>query len=97
MNLLTSVTRFIEFYVCKGDDQMNREEWLCGFRFRVRQLMNEKNITQRELAYKLYISEAAVSRLLNGNLMPSMKTVINISYALNVSIDRIAYLGGRIN
>lgn len=76
---------------------MKREEWLCSFRFRVRQLMNEKNVTQRELADKLYISEAAVSRLLNGNLMPSMKTVINISYALNVSIDRIAYLGGRIN
>lgn len=76
---------------------MKREEWLCGFRFRVRQLMNEKNVTQRELADELYISEAAVSRLLNGNLMPSMKTVINISYALNVSIDRIAYFGGRIN
>lgn len=76
---------------------MKREEWLCGFRFRVRQLMNEKNVTQRELADELYISEAAVSRLLNGNLMPSMKTVINISYALNVSIDSFTYFCGRIN
>ena len=76
---------------------MKREEWLCGFRFRVRQLMNEKNVTQRELADELYISEAAVSRLLNGNLMPSMKTVINISYALNVSIDSFTYFCGRID
>lgn len=76
---------------------MTRYEWLCKFRLKLRQLMDEKGVTQRELADKLYVSEATVSKYINGELMPSVRMVINISYALNVSIDSFAYFCGRIN
>lgn len=76
---------------------MTRYEWLCKFRLKLRQLMEEKGVTQRELADKLYVSEATVSKYINGELMPSVRMVINISYALNVSIDSFTYFCGRIN
>lgn len=76
---------------------MTRYEWLCKFRLKLRQLMEDKGVTQRELADKLYVSEATVSKYINGELMPSVRMVINISYALNVSIDSFTYFCGRIN
>lgn len=76
---------------------MTRQEWLDRFGLKLRQLMKEKGITQRELADKLYVSEATVSKYANGNMMPSVRMVINISYALNVSIDSFTYFCGRIN
>lgn len=76
---------------------MTRQEWLDRFGLKLRQLMKEKDITQRELADKLYVSEATVSKYANGNMMPSVRMVINISYALNVSIDSFTYFCGRIN
>lgn len=76
---------------------MTRQEWLDRFGLKLRQLMKEKGITQRELADKLYVSEATVSKYANGNMMPSVRMVINISYELNVSIDSFTYFCGRIN
>lgn len=76
---------------------MTRYEWICKFRLKLRQLMDEKGMTQKELADKLYVSEATVSKYINGELMPSVRMAINISYALNVSIDSFTYFCGRIN
>lgn len=76
---------------------MTRQEWLYKFSLKLRRLMEEKNITQRELADKLYVSEVTVSKYVNGNMMPSVRMVINISYELNVSIDSFTYFCGRIN
>lgn len=76
---------------------MTRQEWLDRFSLKLRQLMKEKDITQRELADKLYVSEVTVSKYVNGNMMPSVRMVINISYELNVSIDSFTYFCGRIN
>lgn len=76
---------------------MTRYEWICKFRLKLRQLMDEKGMTQRELADKLYVSEATISKYISGELMPSVRMVINISYELNVSIDSFTYFCGRIN
>lgn len=76
---------------------MTRSEWCCRFGNELRKLLEEKDMTQKELADKLYLSEATVSQYVNGNIMPSIKMVINISYVLNVSIDSFTYFGGRIN
>ena len=75
---------------------MTKSEWCCRFGNKLRKLLEEKDMTQNELADKLYISKSTVSRLINGDLMPSIKMVVNISYALNVSIDSFTYFGGRI-
>lgn len=76
---------------------MTRQEWLDRFSLKLRQLMKEKDITQRELADKLYVSEVTVSKYVNGNMMPSVRMFINISYELNVSIDSFTYFCGRID
>ena len=76
---------------------MTRSEWCCRFGNKLRKLLEDKDMTQKELADKLYVSESFISRLLNGSKMPSIKMVINISYALNVSIDSFTYFGGRID
>lgn len=76
---------------------MTRQEWLYKFSLKLRRLMEEKNVTQRELADKLYVSEVTVSKYVNGNMMPSVRMIINISYELNASIDSFTYFCGRIN
>lgn len=76
---------------------MTRYEWLGRFSLKLRQLMDEKGMTQRELADKLYVSEVTVSKYINGELMPSVRMIVNISYELNASIDSFTYFCGRIN
>ena len=47
----------------------------------------EKNITQSELAEKLYVSDRAVSKWENGNCLPDANTMSELCKILNVSIN----------
>lgn len=61
---------------------------------RIKQLLEEQNMTQKELSDKAYLSESCISRILSGNRMPSVKAIINISKAFNVKIiDIVQYVG----
>jgi len=55
------------------------------FQIRVKKLMNEKNISQRELANLSGISESSISRYLSGDLKPRMDILSNISKVFGVS------------
>lgn len=43
--------------------------------------------TQKSLAYKLNITEGALSQLLNGKSKPSAKRLYDISHILNIDIS----------
>ncbi len=53
---------------------------------RVKNLMDLNNITQRELAAKIKISEPAISYLINGKRMPRLETITAIAKALNTDL-----------
>lgn len=57
-------------------------DWVRGFSYKLKRLLDEWGMTQKELAEETGISEATISRCLNGECMPSIKTVVNIGYAL---------------
>lgn len=55
-------------------------------------LLEEKNITQRELAEKINVTEVTISRYLSGERSPRIEIVSKIAEFFGVSID---YLLGK--
>ena len=62
------------------------------FNTRLREIMQEMGITQRALAVRLNISEAALSKYLNEDRQPRIELLANMATALNTTTD---YLLGR--
>lgn len=54
---------------------------------KVKKLMKEQNLNQKELALKSGITEPSVCRYLKGEREPRIDIVINFAKALNVSIE----------
>ncbi len=57
------------------------------FNERLANLLNEKKMSQRELASKININEAAMSKYVNGSRKPRMDILVNIARELNVSVE----------
>ena len=55
------------------------------FRERFNEVVKERNITAREIAYKTNITEATISRYLSGKMEPKIHYLHLIANALNVS------------
>ena len=51
--------------------------------------MKRNNLTQQELAEKALISQSEISKIINGRLNPSLKTVIKLVQAFDVSFEKI--------
>lgn len=62
------------------------------FAIRVKSLMLEKNINQKELSKMSRVSEATLCRYLKGESTPRLDIVINVSKALGVNENYL--LGG---
>lgn len=56
----------------------------CG---KVKKIMEEKNISQKDLSKKSGITESSVSRYLNSKNEPRMDVIINFAKALEVPVD----------
>lgn len=56
---------------------------------RLRELLDEKEITQKELSLRIGVSEVTVSRYLSGDRTPRTDVVNSISNFFNVSADYI--------
>jgi len=59
------------------------------FATRVRQLMEEKGVTQAQLAHEANITQPAVSNLLNRHARPQRRTVSRFAAALGVSPEEL--------
>lgn len=55
----------------------------------VRDLRNEKLLTQEELAKRAGVSQSLVARIEGGELCPSIKTLQKVADALGVEISRL--------
>jgi transcriptional regulator with XRE-family HTH domain len=64
------------------------------FSKRLHSLLDEKNITQKELAMKTQITPATISRYITDQRKPSAENANTIANTLDVSVD---YLLGRID
>lgn len=59
---------------------------------RLRQLRNERKMTQEELSEKFFINKSSISRYENNTQMPELELLLRISNFFDVSLD---YLIGK--
>ena len=57
------------------------------FREKVKELMNQESITQKQLSELSGITEASISRYLTGERTPRIDIIINFAKALKVDPD----------
>ena len=75
---------------------MNEFEWLDIFGDNLRDLMAGSGMTQGDLAKELGVSESTISKYLNKRQFPGVKTLVNLAYALDCSLDDLMDFGDRI-
>lgn len=54
---------------------------------RVKELRNQKNLTQEQLANRLSVTKSVISAYENGFRFPSLDVLIQLAYIFNVSTD----------
>lgn len=59
---------------------LSEYEWMQIFAGNLKSLMEESNMSQRDLAKQTGISESAISKYLSCKCMPSANALINIAY-----------------
>lgn len=58
---------------------------------RLSMLIGGKGLTQREFARIVGMSESSLSRCIKYNKIPKMKTLMNMTKVLNISLEELLY------
>lgn len=66
---------------------MSEVECIDIFADNLRDLMESQGISQRELSRESGVDNAAISRYLKKQRMPTVKSLVNISLALDCDLD----------
>jgi transcriptional regulator with XRE-family HTH domain len=75
---------------------MTEEKWLWIFKDTLSEMMIDRGMTQKELASRAGLSEASVSNYLNARQFPTVRAVINLSYALGCNLEELVDYGKMI-
>lgn len=75
---------------------MSEMEWLEQFGERLKEELDYNEISQRDLADQAGISEQAISSYIHAQRLPNIRSVINICWAIGISIDDLVNYGKRI-
>lgn len=78
-------------FIIERFDRTMGGDWRRTFRMRLQELLEEKHMTQKQLAEEIYVSRAAVSAYVNGVRVPSVPTLINIAHVLGCRISDLIY------
>lgn len=66
---------------------MSEVEFIDIFSHNLESIMGEYGINRIELAKEAHLDKGSITRYLSGERMPSLRAIINLSMALNCSID----------
>lgn len=72
---------------------MTEIEWLDIFGDNLRDILLDVGMTQSELADELGIDKSLVSRYVNKQYIPNLKTIINMAYVLNCDVSELIDFG----
>lgn len=75
---------------------MTELEWMDIFGDNLRDILKEYGMTQRQLAEETGLNEATISSYINKRKIPSMRAIVNIANALDISTDELINLDDRI-
>ena len=77
------------FWVLSLYDVNEREVWSMALNDNIKKFREEKNLTQQQLADKLYVSRQTVCRWENGSRCPDLITAKKLALELDVSMDEL--------
>lgn len=63
---------------------MTREDWMQNFGENLQDILNEKNIKQRQLSLMTGIPASTISNYITGASMVSGESIVKIAYAIDV-------------
>ena len=72
---------------------MSQQEWLDIFGDNLASILEEEKVSQKELSRLTGLSESTISRYINKLQMPTVRAIINISYALDWSFEDMLNYG----
>lgn len=76
---------------------MTQGEWKQIFAENLIDILNDKGMSQRQLAIDSGVSPAMISDYVNGVRMPGLPAVINMAYALDMDICELVDFDERID
>jgi transcriptional regulator with XRE-family HTH domain len=76
---------------------MTLKEWTEVFGDNLSELMEEKHITQRQLANMSGLSLGSINAYIHHQSQPGIKAIINLSYALDVDLNELLDFGDTID
>ena len=77
-------------------DTMGQQEWLNIFGDNLASILEEERMSQRELARLTGLNESTISRYINKLQMPTVRAIINISFALEWSFEDMLNYGAML-
>ena len=77
-------------------DAMGQQEWLDIFGDNLASILEEERISQRELARLTGLNESTISRYINKLQMPTVRAIINISFALEWQFEDMLNYGAML-
>lgn len=75
---------------------MTELEWMDIFGDNLKSLLEESKMTQIELAEEAGIDKSVISRFIKKERIPSLKSIINIAYALDCNVSELIDFGDKI-
>ena len=75
---------------------MTQETWKRTFASNLVDILNDKGMTQRQLAIDSGVSAAMISDYINGIRMPGLAAAINIAYALDMDVGELVDFDERV-
>lgn len=75
---------------------MSELEWMRIFGEKLRVLIKDAWMTQKELAEAIGVTEATISHYINAERMPSVKAIVNISYEFGIEPTELIDFGDTI-
>ena len=65
------------------------DDWKCRFKETIEKLLEDRNLTYKQLASLIHRSNITVKRWINGERIPNANDLNNIAKTLNVTVDEI--------
>lgn len=79
-----------------SQETISETEWLDIFGDNLVSILRDYRISQRQLADEAELSEATISHYVHKRKTPSIRAIINLSYALDCSISELIDFGSPI-
>ena len=76
---------------------MTQEQWKRIFANNLLDILDERGMSQRQLARDSGVSSAMISEYINGIRMPGLAAAINMAYALDMDVGELVDFDERID